>query len=107
MTGHSKYVVNLNLGYDAPNGNHSVTLAYNVFGERIILPGIEGQDDKYEQPFHSLDLVYTYYPTFSSTVKLKVKNLLDEEKEIHFSDTLFRSETTGIGFDLSFKYDFE
>lgn len=107
MTGHSKYVVNLNLGYDAPNGNHSVTLAYNVFGERIILPGIEGQDDKYEQPFHSLDLVYTYYPTFSSTVKLKVKNLLDEEKEIHFSDTLFRSETKGIGFDLSFKYDFE
>ncbi len=107
MTGHSEYVVNLNLGYDHPNGNHSVTMAYNVFGERIIIPGIEGQDDKYEQPFHSLDLIYTYYPTYSSTVKFKVKNLMDEEKTIEFSDTLFRSETKGIGFDVSFKWDFE
>jgi outer membrane receptor protein involved in Fe transport len=107
MTGHSQYVVNLNLGYDAPNGNHSVTVAYNVFGERIIIPGIEGQDDKYEQPFHSLDMVYTYYPTYSTTLKFKVQNLLDESKEIEFSDTLFRSETKGIAFDVSFKWDFD
>lgn len=107
MTGHSEYVVNLNLGYDAPNGNHSVTLAYNVFGDRIIIPGIEGQDDKYEQPFHSLDLVYTYFPSYSSTVKFKVQNLLDENKEMEFSDTLYRSETKGIGFDISVKWDFE
>lgn len=106
MTGHSEYVVNMNLGYDAPNGNHAITLAYNVFGERIIIPGIEGQDDKYEQPFHSLDLVYTYYPSFSSTVKLKVQNLLDNEKEMEFSDTLYRSENKGVGFDLSFKWEF-
>jgi TonB-dependent receptor len=107
MTGHSEYVVNFNLGYDAPNGNHSITLAYNVFGDRIIIPGIEGQDDKYEQPFHSLDMVYTYYPTYSTTLKFKVQNMLDEKKEIEFSDALFRSETKGIGFDLSFKWDFE
>jgi outer membrane receptor protein involved in Fe transport len=107
MTGHSEYVVNVNLGYDAPNGNHSVTVAYNVFGERIIIPGIEGQDDKYEQPFHSLDMVYTYYPTYSTTLKFKVQNLLDESKEIEFSDTLFRSETKGIAFDVSFKWDFD
>jgi len=107
LTGHSEYVVNLNLGYDHPNGNHSVTMAYNVFGERIIIPGIEGQDDRYEQPFHSLDLVYTYYPTYSSTVKFKVQNILDENKTIEFSDTLFRSETKGIAFDVSFKWDFE
>jgi outer membrane receptor protein involved in Fe transport len=107
MTGHSEYVVNLNLGYDAPNGNHSVTLAYNVFGERIIIPGIEGQDDKYEQPFHSLDFIYTFFPTYSSTLKFKVQNILDEQKDIEFSDTLFRSETKGIGFDLSFKWNFD
>jgi outer membrane receptor protein involved in Fe transport len=107
MTGHSEYVVNLNLGYDAPNGNHAVTLAYNVFGERIIIPGIEGQDDKFEQPFHSVDLIYTFYPSYSSTVKFKVQNMLDEKKEIEFSDTLFRSETKGVSFDISFKWDFE
>ncbi|QBY03002.1 TonB-dependent receptor [Thalassotalea sp. HSM 43] len=107
LTGHSEYVVNLNLGWDAPNGNHSATLAYNVFGERIIFPGIEGEDDKFEQPFHSVDLVYTYYPTYSSTLKFKVNNVLDEKKEIEFDDQLYRSSTQGIGFDISFKWDFE
>lgn len=107
MTGHSEYVVNLNLGYDHPNGNHTATLAYNVFGERIIIPGIDDKDDAYEQPFHSLDLVYTYYPTFATTLKFKVQNLLDQKKEIEFEDTLLRSETRGIGFDVSFKWDFD
>ena len=107
MTGHSKYVVNFNLGYDAPNGNHSATLAYNVFGDRIIIPGIDGKDDAYEQPFHSLDLVYTYYPTYSSTLKFKVTNILDQEKRIEFDDTLLRSETRGVGFEVAFKWNFE
>lgn len=106
LTGHSEYVVNMNLGYDAPNGNHTATLAYNVFGERIIIPGIEGQDDRYEQPFHSLDFIYTYFPSYSSTVKVKVQNILNQKKEIEFSDTLFRSETKGVGFDVSFKWEF-
>lgn len=106
MTGHSKYVVNLNLGYDAPNGNHSATLAYNVSGERIIIPGIDEKDDAYEQPFHSLDFIYTYYPTYASTVKFKVQNLLNKQKEITFEDTLLRSESRGQGVDLSLKWDF-
>ena len=107
MTGHSEYVINLNLGYDAPNGNHSATLAYNIFGDRIILPGIEGRDDAYEQPFHSLDLIYTYYPSYSSTLKFKVQNILDEQKELEFENTLVKSETKGIGFDISYKWNFE
>lgn len=106
LTGHSKYVVNFNLGYDSDDGNHSASLVYNVFGERIIIPGIDGFDDNYEQPFHSLDLVYTYYPDFNSTVKFKVQNLLDETKEMQFEDVLFRSETKGIGFSLSYKREF-
>ena len=107
MTGHSEYVVNLNLGYDHPNGNHTVNLAYNVFGERIIIPGIDNKDDSYEQPFHSLDLVYTFYPTFATQLKFKVQNILDEEKEIEFDNTLLRSETRGIGFDVQFKWEFD
>ena len=107
MTGHSEYVVNLNLGYDHPNGNHTATLAYNVFGERIIIPGIDDKDDSYEQPFHSLDVVYTYYPTFATTLKFKVQNILDQKKEIEFENTLLRSETRGIGFDVSFKWEFD
>jgi TonB-dependent receptor len=107
MTGHSEYVVNLNLGFDSPNGNHSATLAYNVFGDRIIIPGIDFIDDSYEQPFHSLDLVYTYFPTYSSQLKFRVQNILDEEKEIEFEDTLLRSETIGTSFRISYRVDFD
>jgi len=106
MTGHSPWVVNMNLGWDAPNGNHSATLAYNVFAERIIIPGIDDKDDTYEQPFHSLDMVYTYYPTYSSTVKFKVQNILNQDKELEFENTLMRSETRGVAFEVALKWDF-
>ncbi len=106
MTGHSPWVVNMNLGWDAANGNHSATLAYNVFAERIIIPGIDDKDDAYEQPFHSLDFVYTYYPTYSSTLKFKVQNMLNQDKEITFDDTLLRSETKGVRFEVALKWDF-
>ena len=106
MTGHSEYVINMNLGWDAPNGNHSATLAYNVFGERIIVPGIEGKDDAYEQPFHSLDMVYTYYPTYASTLTFKVQNILGEDKELEFENTLLKSQTKGTRFEVALQWEF-
>lgn len=106
LTGHSEYVLNMNVGYDSDDGNHSASLVYNVFGERIIIPGIDTFDDSYEQPFHSLDLVYTYYPDFNSTVKFKLQNILDEEKELEFEGVVLRSETRGIGFSVSYKREF-
>jgi len=106
MTGHSQYVLNMQLGYDSDNGEHSASLVYNVFGERILIPGIDGFDDNFEQPFHSLDMVYKYYPDFNSTVTLRVQNILGEDREIEFNDTLLRSETRGTGIRLSYKYDF-
>ena len=71
MTGHSQYVVNLQLNYDSLDGEHASSLVYNVFGERILAAGVIEREDAYEQPFHSLDFVYTYYPDFNSQVKLK------------------------------------
>lgn len=106
LTGHSEYVVNMQLGFDSDNGEHSASLVYNVFGERILIPGIDGFDDSFEQPFHSLDLVYTYYPDFNSTLKFRVQNMLDQSKELEFENTLLRSETKGISYQLSFKYEF-
>lgn len=106
LTGHSKYVVNMQFGYDAPNGNHAATLIYNVFGERIIIPGIEGQQDAMEQPFHSLDLNYSYFPDFNSSVKFKVKNLLNEEQEILADNVLVRSKEKGTEFSVQYTYQF-
>ena len=106
LTGHSEYVINLQLGYDSDDGEHSASVVYNVFGERILIPGIDSFDDSFEQPFHSLDMVYKYYPDFATTVTFKLQNILDEERILEFENTLLRSETRGIGFSVSFKYEF-
>ena len=79
---HSEWVANLQLGWDSSNAKHAGTLVYNAFGERIFFAGIDGNDDAFEQPFHSLDLIYSWYPTETMTVKLKAQNLLDESLAI-------------------------
>jgi outer membrane receptor protein involved in Fe transport len=82
MQGASDMVSNLILGFDSPNGMHSATLSYNSFSERLFFAGRNGAPDSYEQPFHSLDFTYSFYPMDAFTVKFKVKNLLDEDLRI-------------------------
>lgn len=106
LIGHSKWVANMQVGYDSPDGEHSVSLVYNVFGERIIITGANGFEDGFEQPFHSVDLVYTYFPTFNTKVRFRVKNLLDEEKEIVQEGVTILQEDVGTSFDIRFTYDF-
>jgi len=107
MNGHSQYVVNLQVNYDSSDGNHSSSLVYNVFGERILASGISGSEDAFEQPFHSVDFIYTYYPDFNSKIKLKIKNLLDEDQAVTQSDIVVRSKDIGINVSLSYTYEFE
>lgn len=82
MAQHSKNVVNLQLGYDSPDGVHSVSLAYNTYGERLFFAGRDGMPDAFEQPFDSVDVVYSIFPTDKLKVKLRLQNLLDEKLEI-------------------------
>ena len=73
------------LGFDSPNSKHTASLIYNVFGERLYAFGRFGPD-AYEQPFHSLDFTYFWYPTDRVTVKLKAQNLLNSTIEIQRED---------------------
>jgi hypothetical protein len=106
MTGASEYVVNMLVGFDSPDGNHSATLGYNVFGERLYLAGRNGEPDAFEQPFHSLDLTYSWYPTAEVTIKAKLQNLLDESIEIERQDIIVFEEKPGTAFALSAQYKF-
>jgi hypothetical protein len=106
MTGHSKYVANFQLSYDSANGNHSSSLVYNVFGERILAAGIGGRGDAYEQPFQSLDLVYNYYPDFNSKVSLKVQNLLGEDQDVTQGGVTVQAREVGQIISLSYSYEF-
>lgn len=106
LVGHSEWVANIQMGWDSANGEHSASLVYNAFGERIIAPGVRGFEDGIENPFHSVDAVYTYYPDFNTTVKVKLQNLLNEDKEIEQEGLLLRRETVGTSVSVSYKYTF-
>jgi hypothetical protein len=82
LQGASDQVTNLIFGFDSPDGMHAATLSYNVFSERLFFAGRNGAPDSYEQPFHSLDFTYSFYPLDSLTVKFKAKNLLDQDLSI-------------------------
>ncbi len=112
MSGQSEYVLNTQLGYDSDNGMHSVSLVYNVFGERVYYAARgNGHQDAYEQPFNSLNLVYSFYPTDSLTAKLKISNLLGEHRKFEQENSngtnvkiLQQDIGTSVGIDLSFSY---
>ncbi len=105
LVGASDYAANLILGFDSADEMHAATLSYNVFGERLYFAGRNGEPDAFEQPFHSLDATYSFYPSQSVIVKVKVKNILDEELEIERDGkTTFREE---VGTTLSASFEYE
>ncbi len=106
LVGHSEWVTNLQMGYDSDDGFHSTSLVYNVFGPRIIVPGTRGNEDAEEQSFHSLDLVYSYFPNFSSKVKFKVENILGQEKEIEQEGLSLWKKEEGTKFSIAYSYEF-
>ena len=102
----SDLVVNAQLGYDSSNGQHAATLIYNVFGDRLYVAGRNGAPDGFEQPFHSLDLTYSWYPTDKLTLKAKVQNILDDKIAIEREGvTVFEQKTgTAASFSLQWKF---
>jgi outer membrane receptor protein involved in Fe transport len=95
MSQASEYVANLQLGFDSPNGAHTFTVAYNTFGERLFFAGRDGVPDAYEQPFDSLDIVYSFFPTDRLSMKFRFQNLLDSETTIEQSGTTVLTQTFG------------
>jgi outer membrane receptor protein involved in Fe transport len=105
MAQHSEYVANLQLGFDSDNGAHTFTLAYNTFGERLFFAGRYGAPDAYEQPFDSLDFVYSVFPTDKLSFKFRIQNLLDEELTIEQRDIPVISQKLGTTVKFDVKWD--
>ena len=104
LSGASEYVANVTLGFDSPGAEHTASLIYNVFGERLYVAGRNGAPDGFEQPFHSLDFTYAWYPTDSMTIKVKAQNLLDETVTIERQGVTVFEEDPGINYSLSFSW---
>jgi len=105
MSQQSDYVANLQLGYDSDNGNHSFTIVYNTFGERLFFAGRDGAPDAYEQPFDSLDFVYSFYPTEHVSLKFRVQNLLDEKLEIKQDAVTVLEQNVGTTAKIDVKWN--
>jgi outer membrane receptor protein involved in Fe transport len=104
MTGQSDYVANLQLGFDSDNGAHTFTVAYNTFGERLFFAGRDGAPDAYEQPFDSLDFIYSFFPTDRLSLKFRIQNLLDEQLEIEQNGTTVIEQTVGTTAKIDVKW---
>jgi TonB-dependent receptor len=102
----SEWITNLQIGYDSPGGGHSATLAWNAYSERLYFAGRNGAPDAYEQPFNSLDLVYTWYPSDKWNLKLRLQNLLDEKIEIEQGGVVVLEQDIGVTYKLDFTYNF-
>lgn len=100
LTQQSDYVANLQIGFDAPNRVHSATLVYNFVGERLYFAGSGGAPDAFEQPFNSLDLTYTFYPTDALSLKLRAQNLLDEKAQVERAGVVTLEQQVGITLKL-------
>ena len=105
MTQQSEWVVNVQVGFDSFDGKHGAALVYNGFGERIFFAGIESFDDAYEQPFHALDLVYSWFATEHLSVKLRVKNLLDQSVEIEQDGVTILEQDVGTTALIDVKWE--
>ena len=105
MSQQSDYVANLQLGYDSDNGAHSFTIVYNTFGERLFFAGRDGAPDAYEQPFNSLDFVYSFYPTDHLSLKFRVQNLLDDKLEIQQDAVTVLEQNIGTTAKIDVKWD--
>ena len=106
LAGASEYVANLMLGFDSANGLHTATLVYNVFGERLYVAGRLGAPDGYEQPFHSLDFTYSWFPTEFLTVKAKLRNILNQSIEIEREGVTVFREKPGAAASITVKWEY-
>jgi outer membrane receptor protein involved in Fe transport len=112
MSGQSPYVLNTQLGYDSDDGKHGATLSYNIAGEKLTFAAVgTGHDDAFEQPFSSLDFTYSYYPTEQLIFKVKLRNLLDEDREFTQTNSMGQEVTiitqevgTSLSLDISYNF---
>ena len=110
LQGLSPIVINLSTGYESKYRN--ITLSYNKMGKRLRKVGmIDGNDefpDYYEVPPQILDFVWIESFKNGLSLKLKLKNLLDEETIWYQGTKSNVTNTFKVGkfysFAVSYKY---
>ena len=119
LQGASNWLINSDLKYDFILNNdwkNTMTLVYNVYGDRIFAVGSSGIDHMYEKSFGKLDFVWSSTLSKSIELKFSAENLLNPyyRKEIGNNSTLnitedslvLREYKRGVGFSVNLGYTF-
>jgi len=108
LQGASPWIVNCDLTYNF-SLKSKITLAYNVFGQRLYSIGSQGIGDSYEQSIHSLNAVYMVQISERWNIKVQAGNILNPNIDIiqknANQDHLINSYKRGIdfGFGINFQ----
>ncbi len=106
LQGQSPFVVNTQLGYDNADWGTSLTISYNVFGDRIVEVGAQGAPDVVEKPFHQLDFVASQKLPAGFKLSFKAKNLIDKpvrfEQGGKLTETYHRGRVFSLGVSWSY-----
>ena len=119
LQGASSWLINSDLKYDFilnKDWKNSMTLVYNVYGDRIFAVGSSGIDHIYEKSFSKLDFVWSNSISKNIEIKFGVDNILNPsyKKELGSKSTLNISEDSlivreykkGVGFSFNIGYTF-
>ena len=109
LEGASPFLVNVDLKYKIESIRTNISLAYNVFGERLVRVGSNNIGDTYQQPINTLNMVLQSRITDRLKLRFTAKNLLNPSvKEIQYQnnvENIVNEYTMGVNLALSINYD--
>jgi hypothetical protein len=119
LQGASPWLINADIKYDREftrNWKSTMTLAYNVYGERIYAVGTNGLDHYYEKPFGKLDFIWNNKLSSSWEMKVGIENILNPLYQVELgdksiipiveNDLTVRDFKRGVGYSLGLSYTF-
>lgn len=119
LQGASPWLINADLKYEFDfnkDWKNTITLVYNVYGDRIFAVGTRRLDHYYEKSFHKLDLVWGSKINKNWDFKFTADNILNpyyrivmgnESKiEIKEKDLTIKDFKRGVGFSFNVSYTF-
>ncbi|MBF6607686.1 MAG: TonB-dependent receptor [Flavobacterium sp.] len=119
LQGASNWLINSDLKYEfdlSKTWQNSVSVVYNVYGERIYAVGIADLDHIYERPFHKLDFIWTSNLSEAWELKFAVDNILnpvyrkelgsDNRIDIYEPSLTLEDYQRGVGYSVKLSYTF-
>jgi outer membrane receptor protein involved in Fe transport len=110
LTGQSPYIFNVDLTYNNPRLGSTVSLYYNILGERLSLVSPPGTPNVFEQPAPTLDFIWSQKFRDRWKLSFSVKNLLDRATEETYSyrdaDYVRSSHRRGVTTSVGLAYAF-